>query len=320
MKIGQIDIPMPLLLAPMEDVTDAAFRSIAKKLGADILYTEFASSEALIRNAVKTVDKIQISQTERPVAIQIFGGLPSSIEGAVRISEKLSPDFIDINCGCWVRKVAFRGEGAGLLRDLKKLESVVKAAVSATKLPVTVKTRLGWDEKSIVILEAARIIEQAGAKALAVHCRTRDQGYKGFADWSWLEKIRKILSIPLIGNGDVRTPMDVKRLFETGCDGVMIGRAAVSNPWIFNQSKYFLKTGDLLPQPDLKERIEICLEHLGMILKVKGKAGFKIFRKFYGNYLKGMPEIAPLKLKLYEAGSFEEVETLLHDYENRTLN
>lgn len=298
----------------MEDVTDRAFRIICKKMGADIVYTEFASSEALIRNAAKTVDKIQISDQERPVAIQIFGALPSSIEKAVQIAESFNPDFIDINCGCWVKKVALRGEGAGLLRDLKKYESVIKTAVNSTKLPVTVKTRLGWDEKNIVILEAARIAEASGAKALAVHCRTRDQAYKGFADWTWLEKIKNIISIPLIGNGDVKTPMDVKRMFETGCHGVMIGRGAVSNAWLFKQAKYFLKTGELLLQPKLQERIDLCIEHLLLTIKYKGQRGIKMFRKFYGNYLKGMPEISTLKQKLVLIESLEEIKNVLNEY------
>jgi len=238
MNIGDIHIEQPIALAPMEDVTDAAFRLICKRLGADIVYTEFTSSEALIRDIPRALSKIQISDEERPIAIQIFGGVEESMEGATQKAESFNPDFIDINCGCWVKKHVGRGEGAALLKDLPHFEKIVRSTVNATKLPVTVKTRLGWDADSIVILDVAKMVEQAGAKALTVHCRTRSQAHRGQADWHWLERIKKVVSIPVIGNGDVTTSEDVKRMFETGCDGVMIGRGAITNPWIFQQAKH----------------------------------------------------------------------------------
>src|SRR3989338_7365656 len=224
MIISKIEIKNPICLAPMEDVTDIPFRLVCKRLGADIVYTEFASSEALIRDAKKTIRKVQIVEEERPVAIQIFGGAERSMEQAARVAEKFNPDFIDINCGCWVKNVAMRGEGAGLWRALPQFERVVRSTVNATKLPVTVKTRLGWDEKSIVILDAAKMVQQAGGQALTVHCRTRSQAHDGKADWDWLAKIKKVVSIPIIGNGDIQTPQDVKAMLETGCDGIMVGR------------------------------------------------------------------------------------------------
>lgn len=319
MKIGKLTFDNPLCLAPMEDVTDNAFRIICRQMGADMVYTEFASAEALMRAAEKTRHKIRVTEDERPVVIQIFGGSEISIREAVKISEEMNPDWIDINCGCWVKKVVMRGEGAGLLRDLKKMERIIRTAVESTILPVTVKTRLGWDDKSLVILEAARMVEAAGAKALALHCRTREQGYKGLADWSWLEKVRKVIQIPLIGNGDVKTPMDVKRMFETGCDGVMIGRAAVGNPWLFKQAKAFLKDGTILEEPDLDERIRICLEHVRLAVDFKGERGVKICRKFFANYFKGMPHVSELRQALVTTQTINDLLIAFEDYRTRWL-
>jgi len=299
MKIGSLKFHKPIVLAPMEDVTETAFRLICRRLGADIVYTEFTSSEALIREATKAINKIQITEEERPVAIQIFGGLESSMERAAQIAESHKPDFIDINCGCWVKNHALRGEGAGLLRDLPHFESIVKSTVRATKLPVTVKTRLGWDEKSIVIVDVAKMVEQAGAQALTIHCRTRSQAHNGQADWSWLEKIKKTVKIPIIGNGDVSTPEDAQKMFDTGCDGVMIGRGALVNPWIFKQAKHFLATGEHLPLPSLQERIDLCVEHLKLSIHYKGlRDGVMTFRKHYAGYLRGLPNVAHLRAEL----------------------
>ncbi|MCA9401207.1 MAG: tRNA-dihydrouridine synthase family protein, partial [Candidatus Omnitrophica bacterium] len=212
MKIGNHTFEKPLLLAPMEDVTDLSFRHICKSLGADIVYTEFTSSEAIIREIPRAMKKIAITDAERPVGIQLFGGIEQSMYEATKKAEEFQPDIIDINCGCWVKNHVARGEGAGLLRDLKQFERIVQSTVDATKLPVTVKTRLGWDEKSIVIIDVAKMVEQCGAKALTVHCRTRSQGHRGEADWEWLTKIKKAVSIPIIGNGDVNTPQDAQRM------------------------------------------------------------------------------------------------------------
>lgn len=303
MKIDQA-----IILAPMEDVTDTSFRLICKRLGADIVYTEFTSSEAIIRGAQKALKKIQVTDEERPIAIQLFGGVEKSMEEAARKAESFKPDFIDINCGCWVKDLVARGEGAALLKDIPRFEKIVRSTVQATKLPVTVKTRLGWDENSIVILDVAKMVEQAGAQALAVHCRTRAQAHEGNADWSWLEKIKKVISIPLIGNGDIKSPEDVQRLFDLGCDGVMIGRAAIHNPWIFKQIKFFLKTKDYLPEPNLRERIELCIEHLKLSVQYKGpKWGVITFRKHYAGYFRGIPNIAKLRAELMEIVELDKI-------------
>ena len=315
MKIGPIEVENPIALAPMEDVSDVTFRVLCKRLGADLVYTEFTSSEALIRDIPKALRKIQIVAEERPVGIQIFGGIEESMEEAARIAESFKPDFIDINCGCWVKNHALRGEGAGLLRDLKQFEKIVKATVNAVKVPVTVKTRLGWDEKSIVILDVAKIVEQAGAQALTVHCRTRSQGYKGPADWSWLTKIKKVINIPLIGNGDIAAPEDVKRMFETGCDGVMVGRGAIANPWIFQQAKHFLRTGQAPVYPTLHARVELCIEHLQMSVEKRGiREGITNFRKYYAGYFRGLPNAAKLRSDLMQLQDLPLVVTRLQQF------
>ncbi len=315
MKIGTIDINRPISLAPMEDVTETPFRLICKRLGADIMYTEFTSSEALIRDIPRAMKKIEITDAERPIAIQLFGGVEQSMDKAAKVAEKFQPDFLDINCGCWVKNHVARGEGAALLRDLSRFEAIVKATVKATSLPVTVKTRLGWDSDSIVILDVAKIVEQAGARALAVHCRTRSQAHTGFADWNWLEKLKKTVSIPILGNGDITSPEDVKRMFETGCDGVMIGRGAIANPWIFKQAKHYLATGDLLAEPALKEKIELCIAHLKLSVHYKGsRDGVITFRKFYAGYLSGLPNVAKLRSDLMQIQELEEVINRLHQF------
>ncbi len=320
MKIGTIEIDKPLSLAPMEDVTDISFRIICKRLGADLLYTEFTSSEALIRDAKKALKKIEVAEEERPVAVQIFGGLETSMEGAAKVAENAGPDFIDINCGCWVKDVALRGAGAGLLKDLPRFEAIVRSTVKGTKLPVTVKTRLGWDAQSIVILEVAKMVEQAGAQALTVHCRTRDQGHEGAADWSWLEKIKNVVSIPVFGNGDLKTPEDIKRMYETGCDGAMIGRAAILNPWIFREVRHFLATGEALAPPSFAERLQVCRDHLMLSVQYKGeRRGILEFRKYYSGYLKGLPNIAKLRAELMEYTELEPIMQKLSEFAENIL-
>lgn len=320
MKIGSIDINKPLCLAPMEDVTQQPFRLICKRLGADIVYTEFTSCEGIIRDIPRIMKKIRIAEKERPVGIQIFGGRPEAMAGAAEAVEQLKPDFIDINCGCWVKNHVARNEGAGLLRDLPLFEKIVRATVKATQLPVTVKTRLGWDEQGIVILDVAKMVEAAGAKALTLHCRTRSQAHSGFADWSWLEKIKKVISIPLIGNGDITCPEDVKAMLETGCDGVMIGRGAIANPWIFKQTKHYLESGEHLQQPGIEERIQICIEHLKLNVQYKGeKYGVQTFRKHYTGYLKGFPNITPVRSELMQYTTIDPVIKRLQEYLNENL-
>jgi len=308
MRIGSLEIHQPLALAPMEDVSETPFRLICKRLGADLLYTEFTSSEGLIREIPRTLKKVELSDEERPIAIQLFGGVETSLESAVKVCERFQPSFIDINCGCWVKNHVARGEGAALLKDLPHFEAIVKSVVKSTKLPVTVKTRLGWDHENIVILDVARMIEQAGAQALTVHCRTRSQAHRGFADWSWLEKIKKVISIPLIGNGDITTPQDVKQMLETGCDGVMIGRGAIANPWIFQQSKHYLKTAEFLPEATIQEKIQLCIEHLKLSIQYKGQRdGIITFRKFYAGYLHGLSNIAKLRSDLMNITDLQSI-------------
>ena len=314
-RIGQLELGTPLALAPMEDVTDASFRRICKEQGADLLYTEFASGEALIRDADRTVAKIRVYDYERPIAVQIFGGNPESMERAAAVAEQAEPDFIDVNCGCWVKKVVRREEGAGLLKNLDKFKAVVKAVIAGTSLPVTVKTRLGWDEESIVILEVARMLEDLGVHALAVHCRTRQQGHAGMADWSWLEKLKAAVSMPIIGNGDVREPGDVKRMLDIGCDGVMIGRGAIHNPWLFGQAKHFLATGEVPPGPGVAERIAMCLRHLELSAEVKGERRAVLeFRKHYSGYLRGLPYVAKLRARLMEPVEVAPIRVILGEF------
>jgi tRNA-dihydrouridine synthase B len=300
MKIGNIEIKQGILLAPMEDVTNMPFRLICKRLGADIVYTEFISSEGLIRDAIKSRRKLVLAEEERPVGIQIFGGNMDVMVEAAQIAEESNPDLIDINCGCWVKNVVARNAGAALLRDLPQMEKIASAVVNAVKLPVTLKTRLGWDTSSIRIVEVAQMLEATGIQALAVHCRTRAQGHDGAADWTWIPRIKEKVSIPIITNGDIKTPQEVKFVFDTtGCDAVMIGRGAIYNPWIFLHSKHYLQTGELLPEPSIEERIALCIEHLTMEVEFKGETRAVIeFRKHYSGYLRGVPNIAKLRAEL----------------------
>jgi nifR3 family TIM-barrel protein len=252
------------------------------------------------------------------VGIQLYGAAEEYLREAVAIAETARPDFIDINCGCWAKKIAMRGEGAGLLRDLSAFERVVRTVVEATDLPVTVKTRLGWDHDDIVVLEAARIVEQAGAKALAVHCRTRNQGYQGHADWRWLARIKEVIAIPLIGNGDLETPEDFARMFETGCDGAMVGRGAICNPWVFEQAKHYLRTGERPEPPAPGERVARCIEHLTEQTAYRGyPRGLVEFRKHYRGYLDGLPGVDALRNELVRMDSLDAIVDRLRGYLDR---
>ncbi len=308
-KLGNLELGEKLLLlAPMEDVTDISFRLIMRERGADAVYTEFISSEALIRDAAKSKQKLVTSPKERPVAIQIYGGDPDVMREAAQISEAASPDFIDINCGCWVKNVAGKGAGAGLLKDPPRMERMVKAVVDAVKLPVTVKTRIGWDQNSINILEIAPMLEQAGAKALTIHCRTRSQGHNGEADWTWIPRIKEVVSIPVFLNGDVKTPESAERAFrETGCDGVMIARGAITNPFIFQQIKQLRETGEYV-QPSIADRIDLCVRHLRHSCEVRGeKRGVFAFRKHYAGYLREVYGGARLRAELMQIAELDRV-------------
>ncbi len=304
MKIDTIQLPKkPLFLAPMEDVTDSPFRQICRAKGADIVFTEFISSEALIRDSDIALHKMSYSESERPFGIQIFGGREEAMEGAAKVAANNNPDLVDINFGCPVYKVVNKGAGAACLKDMDLMERMAGTVVDAiTDKPVTVKTRLGWDDDTIRIQEVALMLQRVGVKALTVHARTREQKYKGDARWEWLKKLRDTpgLEIPIIGNGDVTSPELAKKMFdETGVDGVMIGRGAIGNPWIFEQSRHYIETGEMLPEPSLQERLRVCAEQLELSVAHQGeKYGVIIMKKHYGQYLKGIRNGKKLRLEL----------------------
>jgi len=320
MRIGKIDLrERPLLLAPMEDVSDPPFRRICRRYGADLVYTEFVSAGGLVHEARSSMEKLFFSPEERPVAIQIFGGRADYIRKAAEVVERAAPDIIDINFGCPVKKVIKQGAGAGILRDIPKMRQLTEIVVAAARRPVTVKTRLGWDDSTIHILETAQMLEDCGISALAVHARTRIQGYKGKARWEWLRKLKEEggLSIPLIGNGDVSCPEDALRMFEeTGVDAVMIGRAALGNPWVFREVRHFLETGEHLAPPSWEEKLEVIIEHLSMKCEWQGeKVAVLEMRKMYSGYLKGFRGAAQLRSRLMEAKSREGVIKVLENAE-----
>ena len=316
MNIASINIDHAIVLAPMEDVTDLPFRVICKRLGADIVYTEFVNSEGLIRDSQKTRKKLEFLEEERPFAIQIYGGEELSMEGAARIAESQNPDLIDINCGCWVKDVALRGAGAGLLRDLPKMDRIVRSVVNSVNLPVTVKTRLGWDSESIRIIDVAKMLEQSGVKGLTIHCRTRAQGHKGDPDFSWIPRVKAAVGIPIFINGSIETPQRIRELFsETGCDGIMVGRGAIDNPWIFRQAKQFLRTGEQGPQVPIDERMKVLLEHLDLSVRYKGeRKGVIEFRKHYSGYLKGLPYASKVRQELMHFAGQEPVRDRILSY------
>lgn len=323
LEIGKVNVTNGVLLAPMEDITDLPFRVICKRLGADIVYTEFISSDGLIRDAKRSMQKLALADEEHPVSIQIFGGDIETMRHAARKAEESGPDFIDINCGCWVKNVVVRNAGAALLKDPPQMAKMTKALVDEVKLPVTVKTRLGWSKDEIVILDVAKRLEDAGASALTVHCRTRDMGHGGDADWTWIPKIREVVSIPVILNGDVETPDDVVKAFElTGCNAVMIGRAAIGNPFIFRRAKYRIAHGVDEAEPTSDERINICLSHLKECVKDKGNERRAVieFRKFYAGYLRGMWNATSVKQQLQLTDSLSAAEDLLEKYRELSAN
>jgi len=322
LKIANIEIKNAVLLAPMEDVTDISFRLVCKELGADIVYTEFVNSEGLVRANAKTHQKLKIIEEERPVGIQIYGANIDSMVGAAKIAEAENPDLIDINAGCWVKNVVGHGAGSALLKDPPYMQQLVKAVVDSTGLPVTVKTRLGWDEKSIQILDVAKRMEDAGALALTVHCRTRKAGHKGEADWSWIPQIKEVINIPVILNGSVLTAQDVNTAFdETGADGIMIARGAIGNPWIFNEAKELLSTGNIKTVIDEELRIKTCLRHLELAVKVKGeKRAVLEHRKFYSGYLKGLYNASKIRNELMKFVEYTALEEMLLGYLNDLKN
>jgi tRNA-dihydrouridine synthase B len=317
-KIGNIDLgEFPLLLAPMEDVSDPPFRYVCKANGVDMMYTEFISSEGLIRDAAKSRQKLDIFEYERPIGIQIFGSNIDTMREATEIASLAGPDLIDINYGCPVKNVACRGAGASLLQDIDKMVAMTKAVVEATHLPVTVKTRLGWDDHTKNVYEVAERLQDVGIQALSIHGRTRAQMYKGVADWTLIREIRKNprIRIPIFGNGDVDSVEKAANWrMEYEVDGIMIGRASIGYPWIFREIKHFFETGQLLAGPTLEERIEVCKTHLTKSIEWKGeKTGIFEMRRHYSNYFKGIPNFKEFRMKLVSLESLPDIYSVLEE-------
>ena len=325
MKIGNIDLGCrPLFLAPMEDVTDASFRYICKKFGADMMYTEFVSSDALVRDVPGAYRKLEIYDYERPIGIQIYGHLPDAmVDSAVRV-EKADPDVIDINFGCPVKKIAGRGAGSGMMREPDKMVEITRRVVEAVDKPVTVKTRLGWDNDSKIIVELAERLQDAGISALTIHGRTRAQMYKGEADWSLIGEVKNNprMHIPIIGNGDIRTPQDAANAFERyGVDGIMIGRASFGHPWIFKEIRHFLDTGEELPPMSVAERVALAKDHLAKNIEVKGeRRGVFEMRRHLSCYFKGLENFKETRLKLVTLTDVNEIYKTLDYIEQKWLD
>ncbi len=316
--IGSIQLPeFPLLLAPMEDVSDPPFRAVCKDNGADLMYSEFISSEGLIRDAMKSMKKLDFEEEERPFGIQIFGGDEDAMEMSARICDAVNPDLVDINFGCPVKKVVNKGAGAGVLKDLDLMVRLTKSVINGTRLPVTIKTRLGWDDNTKNIEEVAERMQDIGVQAIAIHGRTRCQLYKGEADWSLIAKVKNNprITIPVFGNGDIDSPQKAKLYKERyGVDGIMIGRAAIGYPWIFREIKHYLNTGEILPAPTLEERISVCKKHLDKSIKWKGQiVGINEMRRHYTNYLKGLPNIKEFRMKLVTLSEPEDISDVLDE-------
>ena len=317
-KIADIELGhFPLVLAPMEDVSDPPFRYVCKQNGADMMYTEFISSEGLIRDAAKSKVKLDIFEYERPIGIQLFGGEIGSMREAALIAEAAKPNLIDINYGCPVKAVACKGAGAALLQDIPKMVKMTEEIVKAVKLPVTVKTRLGWDENTLNIMEVAERLQDIGIKALSIHGRTRKQMYKGPAEWDLIGKVKNNprIHIPIFGNGDVDSPqkaIEMKNRY--GVDGVMIGRASIGYPWIFNEIKHFMATGEMLPPPTIAQRVEVCRTHLTKSIEWKGpRLGINEMRRHYSNYFKGMDHFKEYRLRMVTAKTQGDVNEILDE-------
>jgi tRNA-dihydrouridine synthase B len=321
-RIGKVEIEKhPLLLAPMEDLSDPPFRYICKEYGADLMYTEFISSDGLIRHGTKSVKKLEIFDYERPIGIQLYGHLVEPMVEATRLVEGAMPDLIDINFGCPVKKIARRGAGAGMLRDVPLMVRMTEAIVQQTRLPVTVKTRLGWDDQNKNILEVALRLQDAGIKALTIHGRTGAQLYKGQADWSLIGEVKNHpdIEIPIIGNGDITGPeIAAERFKQYGVDAIMIGRATVGKPWIFREIKHYLETGEILPPPGLKEKVSLARMHFQRSLEWKGDPrGIFEMRRHFSNYFKGLPDFKEIRLKLVTTLEVEEINDILDLIEQR---
>ena len=319
-EIGSVKLPdFPLILAPMEDISDPPFRALCKEYGVDLMFTEFISSEGLIRDVVKSAKKLDIFEAERPIGVQIFGHNIDSMLKAVERIERVEPDMIDINYGCPVKKVVRKGAGAGILRDLDLMQKMTEAVVKHTKLPVTVKTRLGWDEKSIVINEVAERLQDAGIKAISIHGRTRKQMYSGKADWHKIAEVKHNprIKIPVFANGDIKTPQDAERIRDQfGLDGAMIGRAAIGNPWIFKQIKHYFATGEILEMPKVSERLSMVKKHLKLAIEWKGeRLGILETRPHYSNYFKGITDFKQFRIRLVTENNLNEIYRIFDEIE-----
>lgn len=318
MKIANIALgAQPVLLAPMEDVTDPSFRYICKQFGADMMYTEFVSSDGLIRDARKTLDKLTIYDYEQPIGIQLYGHLTEAMVESAKIAEGAKPDLIDINFGCPVKKIANRGAGSGMMREPDKMVEMTRRIVRAVNLPVTVKTRLGWDDDSKIIVELAERLQDAGIAALTIHGRTRAQLYKGEADWTLIGEVKRNprMKIPIIGNGDIDSAVKAKEMFDRyGVDGIMVGRATYGRPWIFREIKHYLTTGELLPEPNVLERVKLAKMHLAKSVEVKGdKVGILEMRRHFSSYFKALPNFKETRMTLVTSIDMDELNTTL-DY------
>ena len=320
-KIGDISLgEFPLLLAPMEDVSDPPFRFLCKENGSDMMYTEFISSEGLIRDAIKSRKKLDIFEVERPIGIQIFGGDEEAMALSSKIVSTVNPDLVDINFGCPVKKVVCKGAGAGVLKDVDLMIRLTQAVINSTNLPVTVKTRLGWDDQSINIDEVAERLQDIGVAALSIHARTRAQMYKGHSDWSHIERVKnnQRIKMPIFGNGDIDSPQKAKEFrYKYGVDGIMIGRASIGYPWIFREIKHYFQTGELLPAPTLEERVEAARKHLLHSISWKGESlGIVEMRRHYTNYFRGIPNIKDYRKELVTLREKDAIMEVLQNIEN----
>ena len=325
MRIGELELgDQPLFLAPMEDITDPSFRYLCKKFEADVMYTEFISSDGLIRDGAKSVKKLDIFDYERPMGIQLYGHLVESMVEATHRAVEAKPDIIDINYGCPVRKIANRGAGAGMLANIPLMMEMTRAIVEASSIPVTVKTRLGWDDQNKIIVEVAEQLQDQGIKALTIHGRTRAQMYRGVADWTLIGEVKRNprMQIPIIGNGDITTPLEAGEAFENyGVDGIMIGRAAVGKPWLFKHIKHYLRTGEQLAEPTVSEKVDMARMQFEKSLEFKeGPVGIYEMRRHFSNYFKGLPHFKEMRLKLLTSLDVDEIFSLLEQIREKYGN